>query len=105
MPVHHDDEYRVRLEKEELLKQLRTGMEAQEYLRLSDSPIPERHGPEKAGKTAARKPDRLDGIIETNMLALLRVLVLQNELVLYALSRLEDTVSARPKSFNPADWK
>ncbi len=105
MPVHHDDEYRVRLEKEELLKQLRTGMEAQEYLRMSDSPIPERHGPEKAGKIAARKPDRLDGIIDTNMLALLRVLVLQNELVLYALSRLEDTVSARPKSFNPADWK
>jgi hypothetical protein len=80
-------------------------MEAQEYLRLPDSPIPERHGPEKARKNVARKPDRLDGIIETNMLALLRVLVLQNELVLYALSRLEDTVSARPKSFNPADWK
>jgi len=46
-----------------------------------------------------------EGEVGTNIVGLLRILVMQNELILYALKRLEDVGTTRPRPFNPADWK
>jgi len=101
LPVHHDGEYRVRLEKEELLRRLGIGMLPDEYRETvlqsnSDNDDHDREG---------RRTGFVDEGIGTNMAALLRSVVLQNELVLAALKRLEEAMSARPRPFNPADWK
>ncbi len=105
MPVHHDDEYRVKLEKQELLKLLGIGMDSEEYRRVSISSAYGRDNPDAKGRIVSEKADWLKKGVGTNMLALLRVLVLQNELVLFALKRLEEALSERPKPFSPADWK
>jgi hypothetical protein len=105
MPVHHDDEYRVKLEKQELLKLLGIGMDSEEYRRVSISSAYGRDDPDTKSRIVSGKTDSLKKGVGTNMLALLRVIVLQNELVLIALKRLEEALSERPKPFNPADWK
>jgi hypothetical protein len=105
MPVHHDDEYRIRLEKQELLKLLGIGMDSEEYRRVSISSAYVRDDPDTKSRTVAEKADWLKKGVGTNMQALLRVIVLQNELVLVALKRLEEALSERPKPFNTADWK
>jgi len=105
LPVHHDNEYRVNLEKEELLKMLGVGVEPEEFRRLNINSTLDGDDPHKQSRIVSIKTDRLRGSNRTNMQALLRVIVLQNELVLHSLKRLEENMSPRPKPFNPADWK
>ncbi len=104
LPVDHDDEYRIKLEKEELLRMLGVGMDPQEFRRLNIQAIRvDDHA--RQDRVNARRTELFKEGVGMNMLALLRTIVLQNELVLYAFKRLEENLSARPKSFNPSDWK
>ncbi len=105
MPIHHDEEYRVKLEKQELLKLLGIGMDSEEYRRVSISSEYGRDDHDTRSRIVSEKTDSLKKGVGTNMLALLRIIVLQNELVLFALKRLEEALSEKPKPFNPADWK
>ena len=105
MPVHHDDEYRIRLEKDELLKMLGVGVDPEEFRQLIINQSLDNDDPRKRSRTNPTGTDRLRDNPGTNTQALLRVIVLQNELVLYSFKRLEEILAARPKPFNPADWK
>ena len=105
LPVHQDDEYRIRLEKEELLKMLGVGMDPEEFRQLTIHQAVESDSPARQTRLTSTRADRPREGIGATELALLRIIVLQNELVLHAFKRLEEIMSARPKVFNPADWK
>ena len=105
MPVHHDDEYRIRLERDQLLKKLGIGVDSKDYPEMSLFTVLEKNDSDRARKTASKREDWLEGGVASNIIALLRVVVMQNELVLYALKRIDEAVTARPRPFNPADWK
>jgi len=105
LPVHHDDEYRIRLERDQLLRRLGIGVDSKDYLQMSLSTTLEKNDSDRARKTALKRADWLEGGVASNTIALLRVVVMQNEVVLYALKRLDEAVTARPRPFNPADWK
>ncbi len=104
MPVHHDDEYRIRLEKEEMLRMLGVGMDPEELRGLNIQAMGvDDH--DKQNQVNSRRAELFKEGVGMNMLALRRTTVLQNEMVLYAFKRLEENLSARPKPFNPSDWK
>jgi len=105
MPVHHDVEYRIELEKKELLKMLGVGMEPEEFRQLSINQALNRDNPEKQSRLVPTRTEWLKETNGTSIIALLRTIVLQNELFLHAFRRLEEAMSTRPKPFNPADWK
>jgi len=105
LPVHDDDEYRIKLERDQLLKRLGIGVDSEDYLQTSISTTLEKNDSDRARKTASNRFDSLEGGVASNIIGLLRVVVMQNELVLYALKRLDEAVTTRPRHFNPADWK
>ena len=105
MPVHHDDEYRIRLEKEELLKMLGVGMDPEEFRQLTINQALESDNPARQTRLTSNRANRPKEGIGTTELALLRIIVLQNELLLQELKHLAETISVRPRPFNPADWK
>jgi len=52
----------------------------------------EKNDSDRARKTASNRFHSLEGGVASNIIGLLRVVVLQNELVLYALKRLDEAV-------------
>jgi hypothetical protein len=109
LPVHHDDveEYHARREKDALLKSLGIGQDPDTLGQMETSLTSKNNTGgrvrENMSTVVKREPD-----VETfqhSMLRLLRVLVLQNELILRILRLKEGTVKGPLKPFNPIDWK
>ena len=109
MPGHHDDveEYRARREKDALLKSLGIGQDPDTLGQMETSLTSQNDAGGRVSQNVStvikREPD-----VETfqhSMLRLLRVLVLQNELILRILRLKEGTVKGPGKPFNPIDWK
>ena len=88
-----------------MLKRLGIGVDPEQFGQMSLSPTTEKTDSERARRLVSRRVDWLESGVGTDLIGLLRVLVMQNELVLYALKRLEEAGSARLRPFNPADWK
>ncbi len=109
MPVHHDDEeeYRARREKDALLKSLGIGQDPDTLepmqTSLTSQNTTESRTRESVSRVVKREPDA--ETFQHSMLRLLRVLVLQNELILRILRLKEGTVKGPLKPFNPIDWK
>ena len=110
LPVHYDDmeEYRVRRERDALLKSLGIGQD-QETGSIEASSISQA---EVEGRVRGampsdlkRSPDLAGESFQASMLRLLRVVVLQNELLLRLLRLREGPVKDHEKQFDPVDWK
>ncbi len=83
---------------------LGVGMDPEEFRRISIQAMGN-DDHDKQSRVDSRRTELFKEGVGMNMLALLRTIVLQNELVLCAFKRLEENMSAKPKSFNPSDWK
>ena len=109
LPVHHDDveEYRARREKDALLKSLGIGQDPDTLGSMQTSLTSQNIASSRAqeGTSTLIKRDPEGETFQHSMLRLLRVLVLQNELILRILRLKEGTVKGPAKPFNPIDWK
>ncbi len=110
MPVHYDDmeEYRVRRERDALLKSLGIGQDPEtgsiEASSISQAEVGGRVR-EAMSTVLKSSPDLAEESVQASMLRMLRVMVLQNELLLRLLRLREGPGKDHGKRFDPVDWK